>query len=92
MDTPGNTPQGLGSGTQAGKTDEGLDLPDTQEVGYQAALPRTRFGNRRAAELNDRRKRNATTMLVRTTIDDKTARRFAAGVARLLSGLLLSRP
>ena len=31
-------------------------------------------------------------MLVRTTIDDQTARRFAAGVARLLSGLLLSRP
>ena len=31
-------------------------------------------------------------MLVRTMIDDKTARRFADGVARLLSGLLLSRP
>jgi len=31
-------------------------------------------------------------MLVRTTYDDRTARRFAAGVARLFSGLLLSRP
>jgi hypothetical protein len=31
-------------------------------------------------------------MLVRTMIDDTTARHLAAGVARLLSGLLLSRP
>lgn len=32
------------------------------------------------------------TMLVRTTIDDTTARLSADAVARLLSGLLLSRP